>query len=91
MSGLSLCLDNVLAVLRHQPISIRIAAELQKTYAPVTFVIPFSQYGLVSQIRPLGRVVNEVYTDEGTELTIIIGNADRDRLGSKYGKQIIKA
>ncbi len=69
----------------------RIAAELQKTYAPVTFVLPFSQYGLVSQIRPLGRVVNEAYTDEGTELTIIIGNADRDRLVSKYGRQIIKA
>ena len=69
----------------------RIAAELQKSYAPVTFVIPFSQYGLVSQIRPLGRVVNEAYTDEGTELTIVIGNADRDRLVSKYGKGIIKA
>ena len=69
----------------------RIAAELQKTFAPVTFVIPFSQYGLVSQIRPLGRVVNEDYTDEGTELTIVIGNADRDRLVAKYGKQIIKA
>ena len=69
----------------------RIAAELQKTYAPVTFVIPFSQYGLVSQIRPLGRVVNEAYTDEGTELTIVIGNADRDRLVAKYGKDIIKA
>lgn len=68
----------------------RIAAELQKTFAPVTFVLPFSQYGLVSQIRPLGRVVNESYTDEGTELTIIIGNADRDRLVAKYGKGIIK-
>ena len=69
----------------------RIAAELQKSYAPVTFVLPFSQYGLVSQIRPLGRVINETYTDEGTELTIVIGNADRDRLVAKYGKQIIKA
>ncbi len=68
----------------------RIADELQKSYAPVTFVIPFSQYGLVSSIRPLGRVVNEAYTDEGTELTIVIGNADRDRLVAKYGKQIIK-
>ena len=45
----------------------------------------------MSAIRPLGRVVNEVYTDEGTELTIVIGNADRDRLVAKYGKQIIKA
>lgn len=69
----------------------RIAAELQKSYAPVTFVIPFSQYGLVSSIRPLGRVINEAYTDEGTELTIVIGNADRDRLVAKYGKDIIKA
>ena len=69
----------------------RIAAELQKTYAPVTFVIPFSQYGLVSAIRPLGRVVNEAYTDEGTELTIVIGHADRDRLVARYGKGIIKA
>ena len=68
----------------------RIAAELQRSYAPVTFVLPFSQYGLVSQIRPLGRVISEAYTDEGTELTIVIGNADRDRLVAKYGQQIIK-
>jgi len=68
----------------------RIAAELQKSYAPVTFVLPFSQYGLVSQIRPLGRVINEDYTDDGVELTIVIGNADRDRLVAKHGKGIIK-
>ncbi|MGN0794353.1 MAG: GTPase HflX [Aristaeellaceae bacterium] len=68
----------------------RIAAELQKTFAPVTFALPFSQYGLVGQIRPLGRVVNEAYTDDGVELTIVIGHADRDRLVAKYGKGIIK-
>lgn len=68
----------------------RIAAELQKAYAPVTFVLPFSRYGLVSQIRPLGRVVSECYTDEGTELTIVIANADRDRLVARYGAQIVK-
>ena len=56
----------------------------------MTFVLSFAQYGLVSQIRPLGRVVNEAYTDEGVELTIIIGNADRDRLVARYGKDIIK-
>lgn len=69
----------------------RIADELQKAYAPVTFAVPFSQYGLVSQIRPLGRVVNEQYTDEGTELTVVISHADRDRLVAKYGQQIVKA
>lgn len=43
----------------------RIAEQLQKTYAPVTFVLPFDRFGLVGQIRPLGRVVNEEYTDDG--------------------------
>ena len=68
----------------------RIARELQKTYAPVTFFLPFSQYGVLSQIRPLGRVVNESYTDEGTELTIILSQTDRDRIVSKYGKDIVR-
>ncbi|MBQ8653599.1 MAG: GTPase HflX [Clostridia bacterium] len=68
----------------------RIARELQKTYAPVTFFLPFAQYGVLSQIRPLGRVVNENYTDEGIELTIVLAQADRDRLVSRYGKDILK-
>ena len=68
----------------------RIARELQKSYAPVTFFLPFSQYGVLSQIRPLGRVVNESYTDEGTELTIILSQTDRDRIVSKYGKDIVR-
>jgi len=71
-------------------LSARIAAELQKTYAPVTFFLPFSQYGLLGQIRPLGRVISENLTDTGTELTMIIGQADRDRLVSKYGPDILK-
>ena len=68
----------------------RIAEQLQKTYAPVTFVLPFDRFGLVGQIRPLGRVVNEKYTDTGLELTVVLANADRDRLVSKYGKEILK-
>ncbi|MBR2718764.1 MAG: 50S ribosome-binding GTPase, partial [Clostridia bacterium] len=71
-------------------LSARIAAELQKTYAPVTFFLPFSQYGLLGQIRPLGRVISENHTDTGTELTMVIAQADRDRLVSRYGQGIIK-
>ena len=33
---------------------------------------------------------NESYTDEGTELTIILSQTDRDRIVSKYGKDIVK-
>jgi GTP-binding protein HflX len=53
-------------------------------------VLPFDRFGLVGQIRPLGRVINEEYTDTGLELTVVLANADRDRLVSKYGKEILK-
>lgn len=68
----------------------RIADELQKTHAPATIVLPFSQYGLLAKIRPLGRVVSENYTDEGTELTIILSAADRERIAAKYGAEIFR-
>ena len=68
----------------------RIADEIQQTFAPVTFFLPFSQYGVLSQIRPLGRVVSETYTDEGTELTVMLSAEDRDRLVSRYGADILK-
>ena len=68
----------------------RIAAELQKSFAPATIFLPFSQYGLLGQIRPLGRVVSEKHTDEGTELTMILSEADRDRLAARYGKALFR-
>ena len=68
----------------------RIAAELQKSFAPATIFLPFSQYGLLGQIRPLGRVVSEKHTDEGTELTMILSEADRDRLAVRYGKALFR-
>ena len=68
----------------------KIADQLQQTFAPVTFFLPFSQYGVLSQIRPLGRVVSESFTDEGTELTIMLSAEDRDRLVSRYGTEIIR-
>ena len=68
----------------------RIAAELQKSFAPATIFLPFSQYGLLGQIRPLGRVVSEKHTDEGTELTMILSAADRDRLAARYGKALFR-
>lgn len=73
-----------------EELTARIAEQLQKSYAPVTFFLPFSQYGLLGQIRPLGRVINENHTDTGTELTMIIAQSDRDRLVSRYGQQIIR-
>ena len=69
----------------------RIAQELQKTHTPATFFIPFSQYGVLAQIRPLGRVISESYTDEGTELVIVLSAAERDRIAAKYGAEFLRS
>ena len=68
----------------------KIAEALQESYAPVTFVIPFSRYGILAQIRPLGRVITENHTDTGTELTMMISREDAERLIRKYGAEIIR-
>ena len=68
----------------------RIADELQKTYAPVTFSIGFDRFGLVSQLRPLGRVIAENYTDTGLELTMLLSARDRDAVLARRGRDILK-
>ncbi len=68
----------------------RIAQQLQQSHASVVFAIPFDQFALTGRIRKMGRVIQEQYTDTGVELTMIVSNADRDRLISQYGKGIIR-
>ena len=67
----------------------KIAETLQASHRPVTFLIPFSRYGLLSEIRPLGRVITENHTDTGTELTMMIAGEDAERLIKKYGNGIV--
>ncbi len=67
----------------------KIAEALQASHKPVTFRIPFSRYGLLSEIRPLGRVLAENHTDTGTELTLMIASEDAERLIKKYGTEIV--
>ncbi len=69
----------------------KIAQALQADHAPVTFTVPFSRYGLLAQIRPLGRVIGEAHTDTGTELTIVMAREDVNRLVSRYGAGILRS
>ena len=67
-----------------------IAEAIQETYAPVTFAVPFSRYGILSEIHTLGRVITEEHTTEGTEITVMISGEDAERLIRKYGTEIVK-
>ncbi|MBQ8537723.1 MAG: 50S ribosome-binding GTPase, partial [Clostridia bacterium] len=68
-----------------------IGRALHATRRPVTLMIPFSQYGLLSQVRPLGRVISETHEAEGTRLTILLTNEDIGRLTSRWGSGIFVA
>ena len=67
----------------------KIAETLQASHRPVTFRIPFSRYGILAEIRPLGRVITETHTDTGTEITLMIAEEDAARLMRKYGAEIV--
>ena len=67
-----------------------IAEAIQETCEPVTFAIPFSRYGILSEIHALGRMITEEHTAEGTEITVMIAGEDAERLIRKYGTEIVK-
>ena len=67
----------------------KIAEALQEGYSRVTFRIPFSSYGIIAQIRPLGKVLAERYTDTGTELEMNLSREDTARLVRQYGPEIL--
>ncbi|MBR6165134.1 MAG: GTPase HflX [Clostridia bacterium] len=68
-----------------------IAAALQESTAPVTFLIPFSRYGILSEIHSLGRVITEEHTENGTEITVMLAREDTERILRKYGPELRKA
>ena len=64
----------------------RIGKALQADYVPVTFTVPFSRYGLIARIRPLGRVISENHTGTGTELTMVMKREDAARVTLMIGQ-----
>ena len=67
-----------------------IAAALQESYAPTEFLIPFSRYGILAEIREMGRIMAEEHLPEGTAVTVMIAREDTERLIRKYGADILK-
>lgn len=61
---------------------------LHQTRRPVTLLIPFSQYGLLAQVRPLGRIISETHEETGTRLTLLLTQEDVARLTSRWGNTL---
>ncbi len=61
-----------------------IAAALRQGERKVQVLVPFSDYNVVSEIRAQGRILNEDYTDNGTQVSCMLDEAAYGRLLSRY-------
>lgn len=62
-----------------------IAGQLQATHQTVTYFIPFQDYGVLGQIRKLGKISEEAHDDLGTTVTLKISQADQELIRKKWG------
>ena len=61
-----------------------IAAALRQGERKVEVLVPFADYNVVSEIRAQGRILNEDYTDNGTQVSCMLDEAAYGRLLSRY-------
>ena len=61
-----------------------IAAILRAKECKISILVPFAQYGIVTEIRAAGRILNEEYTDQGTLVTAMVDAPAYGRLLSRY-------
>ncbi len=65
-----------------------IAEALQKTTAAATVFLPYARGSELAEIRAMGRVIGEEFTDTGTKLTLVLPAADRDAILRRWGPEI---
>ncbi len=66
----------------------RIAALLHARRQQVELLVPFSQYGVINEVRSAGQIIVQEHLDEGTKIIALLEESEKNRLISKYGCQI---
>ena len=67
-----------------------IARELRKSEQKVELLVPFSQFGVIAELRQKGRVLEETYEDEGTRVTVMLSGESVGQIAARYGHMIQK-
>ena len=65
-----------------------IAGELRKKEQQFTLLVPFSQFGVVAELRQKGRVIEETYRDDGTLVTVMLGQDAAGQVAVRWGGMI---
>ena len=66
-----------------------IAKELRKAEQQLTLLVPFAQYGVLSELRQKGRVLEETYEDTGSRVTVMLPQDAAGQIAAKYGSMIV--
>ena len=66
-----------------------IARALRKTEKKMRLLVPFSQYGVVGELRQKGRVIEESHEENGTRLTVMLPQEAAGQIAARYGQMIL--
>lgn len=81
-------------------ISARTGEEIEALYAAIgkalrgaerrlTLAVPFSQYGVIGELRTKGRIVEEVHEDTGTRVSVMLKSDVAGQIAARYGDMIV--
>lgn len=63
-----------------------IARVLRERERPYEIFVPFTDYGLLGELRQMGRILEEEHQAEGTLVSVMLDNASAGRLEARYGQ-----
>ena len=67
-----------------------IGKELRQAERALTLLVPFSQYGVMGELRSRGRVVEERHEDTGTRITVMLPQDAAGQIAARYGEMILR-
>ncbi len=67
-----------------------IAAHLRSAETTLRLLVPFSQYGVISELRQKGRITEEQYQDAGALVTAVLPREAAGQIAARYGQMIVK-
>ena len=67
-----------------------IAMHIRKAEQKIKMLVPFSQYGVMGELRTKGRIIEEKYTDTGTLVTVMLKSDAAMQIASRYGDMILE-
>ncbi|MBR6185013.1 MAG: GTPase HflX [Clostridia bacterium] len=65
-----------------------VARELRSSEQELTLLIPFSQYGVMNELRAKGRIIEETHEDTGTRARVMLSREAAGQIAARYGDLI---